>query len=81
VAERFFDDHPSPSVLRLPDEPGAAELLDHRPKEPLADRQVEQHVGRAVLAPELVGQQLLEPAVSFRLREVPTHIMHATGEP
>ena len=32
VAERFFDDYPSPSVFGLPNEPGAAELSMTGPK-------------------------------------------------
>src|SRR5215471_20344057 len=69
VAERLFNDHPPPSVLGLLDESSAAELLYDRPKEPVADRQIEEYVGRAFLMCELVGQQLLELAVGFGLCE------------
>src|SRR5215467_3398655 len=81
MAERFFDDDTSPCVLRLPHEPGGAELLDDGTEEPVGYGQIEQRVGRASLAAELLAQQFLEPAVGFSLREVPLHIMHATGEP
>ena len=81
VAERFFDDHPPPCGLRLAGESGAAELLDHRTKEPVGDRQIEQDIGCAVLPAEWLGQQLLEPAVGFRLRKIAAHIMHAIDEP
>ncbi len=81
MAERLFDDDPSPSVLRLPHKSGGAELLDYGAEEAVGDGQIEQCVGRAALALELLAQQFLEPAVGFRLREVPLHIMHATREP
>ena len=81
VAERLFDDDPSPSVLRLSHQPGAAELLDHGAEETVGDRHIKQCIGRAALARELLAQQFVEPAVGFRLREVPLHVVHATREP
>ena len=81
VPERLFDDHPPPCFVRLSGETGAAELLDDRAKEPVGDCQIEQHIGRAVLLPALLGQQLLEPAKGFGLREIAAHIMHAPDEP
>ena len=59
--------------------PRAAELLDHRAKEPVGDRQIEQHVGRTVLPLPLLDQQLFEPAEGFGLRKVSPHVMHAIG--
>ena len=81
MPERLFDDDASPSVLRLPHQPGAAKLLDYRAEEPVGDGQIEQCVGRAALAGELLAQQFLEPAVRVSLGEVPLHEMHATGQP
>ena len=81
MPEGLLNDHPPPCFLRLVGEAGAAELLDHRTKEPVSDRQIEQDIGCAVLPAELLGQQLLEPAVSFRLRKISANIMHALHEP
>src|SRR5262249_29957072 len=80
VAEGVFDDHPPPSVFRLPGEPGVAELLDHRAKEPVGGRKIEQHVGGTALPPPLVDQQLRELAEGLGLRKVAAHVMHATDE-
>ena len=81
VPERLFDDHPPPRSLRLSGEPRAAELLDHRAKEPVGDRQIEQHVGCTVLPFLLIGQQLPELAEGIGLGKVSAHIMHAADEP
>jgi hypothetical protein len=81
VPKRLFDDHPPPRSLRLPGEPRAAELLDHRAEEPFGDRQIEQRIGRIGLPPSWIHQQLPELAIGFGLRKVSTQIAHATDEP
>src|SRR5215471_13304677 len=81
VSKRLFDDHPSPRSLGLSGKPGAAELLDDQTKEPVGDRQIEQHVGRAVLPFLLIGQQLSEVTEGVGCSKVAAHVMHATDEP
>jgi hypothetical protein len=61
-------------------QPGAAELLDHRTKEPVGDCQIEQHVGSVVLLLQR-GQQPLEMAEGLTLSKVSGHVVHALGEP
>jgi hypothetical protein len=80
VPERFFDDHPPPCFLRLLGQPGVAELLDHRTKEPIGDGQIEQHIGGIVLLLPL-GQQPLEISEGLRLSKISAHVAHAPGEP
>ncbi len=81
VPERLFDDHSPPRSLRLPVEPCAAELLDHRAEEPLGDRQIEQHIGSIGLPLARIHQQLPELGIGIRLRKVSTHVTHAADEP
>src|SRR5260370_19137793 len=54
MTEMLFDDYSPPTVLSLSREPGPADLLDYRAKQPLGDRQIEQHVPCVVLPPAYI---------------------------
>src|SRR5262249_44676957 len=81
VTEGLFDDHPPPGVLGLAREPGMTELIDDRTEEPVAHRQIEQHISRTALPRVPLRQQLVESTERFRLGEISTHVVHAMDEP